>query len=97
MPLTPEGRIDLPQALRVLGALGLTRICSEGGPTLADALARENLVDECLLVTGDCVLGQPGLPAVGPNLAARLASAEFAVAEGISDRHRSLHLPPRSP
>lgn len=81
VPLTPEGRIDLPQALRVLGALGLTRICSEGGPTLADALARENLVDECLLVTGDCVLGQPGLPAVGPNLAARLASAEFAVAE----------------
>ncbi|AWB24897.1 bifunctional diaminohydroxyphosphoribosylaminopyrimidine deaminase/5-amino-6-(5-phosphoribosylamino)uracil reductase RibD [Methylobacterium currus] len=83
VPVTAEGRIDLPEALRFLGALGLTRVCSEGGPTLADALARDNLIDECLLVTGDCVLGQPGLPAVGPNLAARLASAEFTVAEEV--------------
>ncbi len=81
VPVTPDGRIDLPEAMRILGALGLTRICSEGGPTLAEALARENLVDECLLVTGDRALGQPGLPAVGPHLAARLASPDFPVAE----------------
>ena len=81
VPLTREGRIDLPEALAVLGTLGLTRICSEGGPTLADALARDDLVDECLLVTGDRALGLPGLPAVGPHLAARLASPDFSVAE----------------
>ncbi|SFU61367.1 diaminohydroxyphosphoribosylaminopyrimidine deaminase [Methylobacterium sp. 174MFSha1.1] len=83
VPVTADGRIDLAAALRFLGARGLTRVCSEGGPTLADALAREDLVDECLLVTGDCVLGQPGLPAVGPHLAARLASPEFRIAEDI--------------
>lgn len=81
VPVTADGRIDLAAALRFLGARGLTRVCSEGGPTLADALARENLVDECLLVTGDCVLGQPGLPAVGPHLAALLASGDCPVAE----------------
>jgi diaminohydroxyphosphoribosylaminopyrimidine deaminase/5-amino-6-(5-phosphoribosylamino)uracil reductase len=81
VPVTAEGRIDLPAALRFLGARGLTRVCSEGGPTLADALAREDLVDECLLVTGDNALGQPGLPAVGPNLARRLASGDFPVTE----------------
>ncbi|AWN55676.1 bifunctional diaminohydroxyphosphoribosylaminopyrimidine deaminase/5-amino-6-(5-phosphoribosylamino)uracil reductase RibD [Methylobacterium sp. 17Sr1-1] len=83
VPVTADGRIDLAAALRFLGARGLTRVCSEGGPTLADALARDDLVDECLLVTGDGVLGQPGLPAVGPHLAARLASAEFRIAEEV--------------
>jgi hypothetical protein len=32
--------IDLPAALAQLGGRGLTRLCSEGGPRLAEALAR---------------------------------------------------------
>ena len=75
------GRIDLPAALAALGARGLTRICSEGGPTLADALARLDLIDACCLVTGAGRLGAPGLPAVGPALAARLADGLDRVAE----------------
>lgn len=76
------GRIDLAAALRVLGERGLTRICTEGGPRLADALAEADLVDTCTLITGAASLeGQGGLPAVGPALARRLA--EFREAESL--------------
>ncbi|MEH3147663.1 MAG: bifunctional diaminohydroxyphosphoribosylaminopyrimidine deaminase/5-amino-6-(5-phosphoribosylamino)uracil reductase RibD [Methylobacterium frigidaeris] len=76
-----SGRIDLAAALAALGARGFTRICSEGGPHLADALARDDLIDACCLVTGAVSLGRPGLPAVGPALAARLADGLDLVEE----------------
>jgi len=69
----PDGRVDLPAALAHLGERGLTRLCSEGGPCLAEALAGADLVDRCTLITGPGTLAEPGLPAVGPALAARLA------------------------
>ncbi|WP_128563884.1 bifunctional diaminohydroxyphosphoribosylaminopyrimidine deaminase/5-amino-6-(5-phosphoribosylamino)uracil reductase RibD [Methylobacterium crusticola] len=81
VPVCPDGRSDLAAALRALGARGVTRLCSEGGPTLADALAREGLIDECLLITGEKPLGQAGLPAVGPHLATLLAGDAFAVVD----------------
>lgn len=74
------GRVDLHAALRALGERGVTRLCSEGGPRLADALAKADLVDTCTLVTGSAMLGEAGgLAAVGENLARRLEG--FSVSE----------------
>jgi len=67
------GRIDLAAALEALAERGLTRICCEGGPCLADALARADLIDVCTLITGPTALGASGLPAVGPHLDASLS------------------------
>lgn len=76
------GRVDLPAALTMLAARGITRLCSEGGPRLADALAEADLVDACTLITGPAELGpRGGLVAVGPHLAARLAGGAFRAVE----------------
>lgn len=78
----PGGQIDLAAALAALAERGLTRICSEGGPRLADALAAADLVDTCTLITGPDAIGAAGgLPAVGPNLARRIAGPDFHRAE----------------
>ncbi len=53
---TAAGGIDLPAALAVLGERGLTRLCSEGGPRLAEALAQADLIEACTLVTGPAEL-----------------------------------------
>ncbi|GJE35960.1 bifunctional diaminohydroxyphosphoribosylaminopyrimidine deaminase/5-amino-6-(5-phosphoribosylamino)uracil reductase RibD [Methylobacterium persicinum] len=69
-----EGRIDLHAALALLGARGLTRLCSEGGPRLAEALAQADLIDAVTLMTGpDPAVPAGGLPAVGPTLTRRIA------------------------
>ena len=78
------GGIDLPAALAYLGARGLTRLCSEGGPRLAEALARADLIETCTLVTGSAALGPAGgLPALGPALTAALAGGGFREAESL--------------
>ena len=68
----PSGRLDLPAAMRLLGGRGLTRIFSEGGPTLGDAMARDRLIDDVYVGTGCVPLGRPGRPAIGPHLRAAL-------------------------
>ena len=68
------GRVDLTAALRALGERGLTRLCSEGGPQLGDALAAADLVDELTVITGPATLGPAGgLRALGPHLDAAIA------------------------
>ncbi|MBM6595521.1 bifunctional diaminohydroxyphosphoribosylaminopyrimidine deaminase/5-amino-6-(5-phosphoribosylamino)uracil reductase RibD [Microvirga pudoricolor] len=62
------GRVDLGQALQLLGARGLTRVFCEGGPELANALARADLIDELTLATGRSARGQGDVPALGPDL-----------------------------
>lgn len=75
-----NGRIDLPAALAALGERGLTRLCSEGGPRLAEALAQADLIDTVTLMTGPEQAGPAGgLPALGPVLTRRIAG--FTVAE----------------
>lgn len=59
------GRISLPEALKLLGTRGLTRIFCEGGPDLANALARADLVDELVLITGRSARGEGDVPALG--------------------------------
>jgi diaminohydroxyphosphoribosylaminopyrimidine deaminase/5-amino-6-(5-phosphoribosylamino)uracil reductase len=76
------GRIDLAEALRAMAERGLTRICCEGGPGLADALAEADLVDVFTLITGPNALGGAGgLPAVGPALQERLARGHLRAIE----------------
>lgn len=78
-----DGRIDLPAALAYLGERGLTRLCSEGGPRLAEALAQADLIDAVTLLTGPDPAGpEGGLPALGPVLAGRIAT--FATAEDLT-------------
>lgn len=77
-----NGHLDLAEALRLLGTRGLTRIFSEGGPTVAEKLAQAGLLDEVIVSTSPNALGQPGIVAVRPALAALLADPDFyALAE----------------
>jgi diaminohydroxyphosphoribosylaminopyrimidine deaminase/5-amino-6-(5-phosphoribosylamino)uracil reductase len=64
----PEGRVDLNAALRLLGIRGVTRVFSEGGPALGEALIEADLVDTFALATSRTALGEPGVPALGPRL-----------------------------
>ena len=59
------GRVSLESALQLLGTRGLTGIFCEGGPELADALARADLIDDLVLITGRSARGQGDLPALG--------------------------------
>jgi diaminohydroxyphosphoribosylaminopyrimidine deaminase / 5-amino-6-(5-phosphoribosylamino)uracil reductase len=68
-----DGRVDLAAALQLLGTRGLTRLFSEGGPTVAEKLAERDLIDEQIVSTSPRVLGEAGVVAVRPGLAARLA------------------------
>ncbi|WP_036266217.1 bifunctional diaminohydroxyphosphoribosylaminopyrimidine deaminase/5-amino-6-(5-phosphoribosylamino)uracil reductase RibD [Methylobacterium sp. 10] len=76
-----HGRIDLSAALARLAEHGLTRICCEGGPQLADSLAAADLVDVCTLVTAPRAIGGKGLPAVGEALRTRLHGPGFGIIE----------------
>ncbi|WP_293862142.1 bifunctional diaminohydroxyphosphoribosylaminopyrimidine deaminase/5-amino-6-(5-phosphoribosylamino)uracil reductase RibD [uncultured Alsobacter sp.] len=69
---TPEG-LDLRGVLGALASRGITRLFCEGGPRLGEALARLDLVDDLVLLTGPEPLGAAGLPALGPILT-RIAS-----------------------
>jgi diaminohydroxyphosphoribosylaminopyrimidine deaminase / 5-amino-6-(5-phosphoribosylamino)uracil reductase len=58
------GRLDLVAALRLLAKRGLTRVFSEGGPTIGSAAIAQGLADEVILFTAQKPLGRPGLPAL---------------------------------
>ena len=75
VPQGEGGRVSLPHALRALAERGLTRVFCEGGPTLADALAAADLIDEVCLLTSSRRLDDEGVPAIGPHLARALGSA----------------------
>lgn len=70
-----KGRIVLKPALRLLAEQGLTRVFSEGGPALGDALAAAGLLDEVVLVTGGSALAEEGVPALSPPLRTALDTA----------------------
>jgi diaminohydroxyphosphoribosylaminopyrimidine deaminase/5-amino-6-(5-phosphoribosylamino)uracil reductase len=67
-----NGRLDVPEALRLLATRGITRLFSEGGPSLGEALVEHDLVDEFALATSRTALGEPGAPALGPTFRAAL-------------------------
>jgi diaminohydroxyphosphoribosylaminopyrimidine deaminase/5-amino-6-(5-phosphoribosylamino)uracil reductase len=59
-----DGRLDLGAALRLLGARGVTRVFSEGGPTVGAALIAGGLADTVLIFTAPKPLGVEGVPAL---------------------------------
>jgi diaminohydroxyphosphoribosylaminopyrimidine deaminase/5-amino-6-(5-phosphoribosylamino)uracil reductase len=73
----PDGHLDLTEALRLLGARGITRIFSEGGPTVGEKLAQAGLADEVIVSTSPNALGHAGVVAVRPGLAALLADPDI--------------------
>src|SRR5271165_1762088 len=70
--LDPEGHVDLRQALRALAAKGVTRVFSEGGPTIAGRLIALGLADDVVLITAEKPLGRPGLPSLSDEARAAL-------------------------
>lgn len=58
------GRLDLAAGLRLLAQRGITRVFSEGGPTVGSALIAAGLADEVLIFTAPKPLGRPGAPAL---------------------------------
>lgn len=72
-----QGHLDLAEALVLLGTRGITRVFSEGGPTVAEKLALAGLLDEVVVSTSPNRLGQPGIVAVRPALAAALADPDL--------------------
>ena len=77
-----DGHLDLLEALRLLATRGITRVFSEGGPTIGEQLALQGLADEVIVSTSPKPLGAEGVVAVRPGLAALLADPEiYAVTE----------------
>lgn len=73
VPLGAEGHLDLEAALQLLGRRGVTRVFSEGGPTLAARLIGAGCADEVVTFTNSRPLGRPGVPALAPASRAALA------------------------
>jgi diaminohydroxyphosphoribosylaminopyrimidine deaminase / 5-amino-6-(5-phosphoribosylamino)uracil reductase len=67
------GALDLAAALRLLGLRGVTRVFSEGGPAVAEALAEARLADVVIVSTADHSLGAPGMVALRRGLAGAIA------------------------
>jgi diaminohydroxyphosphoribosylaminopyrimidine deaminase/5-amino-6-(5-phosphoribosylamino)uracil reductase len=63
---TIDGRIDLSQLLRTLGARGIASVLVEAGPALAASFLQQRLFDEVLLFYGPILLGGDAKPAIGP-------------------------------
>ncbi|MGO4671999.1 bifunctional diaminohydroxyphosphoribosylaminopyrimidine deaminase/5-amino-6-(5-phosphoribosylamino)uracil reductase RibD [Bosea sp. 2YAB26] len=73
----PDGHLDLREALHLLGARGINRVFSEGGPTIGEKLALAGLTDEVIVSTSPRMLGSPGIVAVRPALAGLLADPDL--------------------
>lgn len=56
---TDPGQVDLGVALRQLAARGLTRVLTEGGPSLLGAFVGADLLDELCLTTAPLLVGGP--------------------------------------
>ena len=67
-----DGQLDPCAALAALAGRGITRIFTEGGPSLAECFARADLLDEVMISTSPNALGEPGRPAVGRDLQAHI-------------------------
>ncbi|MGL4974698.1 MAG: dihydrofolate reductase family protein, partial [Bosea sp. (in: a-proteobacteria)] len=67
-----DGKLDILAALTLLAARGITRVFSEGGPTLGAAMAERGLADTVIVSTADHAYGQAGTVALLPPIANRL-------------------------
>ncbi|MDB5570262.1 MAG: ribD [Hyphomicrobiales bacterium] len=67
-----DHELDLAAALRLLGERGVTRVFSEGGPTVAARLIAQGLADEVVVFTSPRPLARSGVPALSPAARAGL-------------------------
>jgi diaminohydroxyphosphoribosylaminopyrimidine deaminase / 5-amino-6-(5-phosphoribosylamino)uracil reductase len=81
-----DDRLDLPAALRLLGVRGVTRIFSEGGPIVGEALVSAGLADCVIVSTADHGLGALGVLAVRPAMAVKIGDPTQYTALG-TQRH----------
>ena len=64
VPPDSAGNPNLRQALKDLGALGLTRLLVEGGSRIAGALIRYGLIDRVVWFRAPLLLGGDGVPVI---------------------------------
>jgi diaminohydroxyphosphoribosylaminopyrimidine deaminase/5-amino-6-(5-phosphoribosylamino)uracil reductase len=82
VPRDTSGRVDLLEALKLLGKRGLTRIFCEGGPGMAAALIGQELADGVIIMTAPEPLGREGVLGLDSTAAKRLDDPEhYRVAE----------------
>jgi len=94
---TTNGQIDMPDMVRRLADLGLTRVFCEGGGQLAASLLTADLIDQLISFTAGLTLGASAIPSVGalPDrpLAAyrrfKLADSRMIGADRVDFWHRS--------
>ena len=70
------GRVDLTEALGLLGKRGLTRVFCEGGPSVAAALTGQGLADEVIIFRAPDPLGRKGVFGLDSTAAALLDDPE---------------------
>jgi len=89
--LGQDHRIDLRDALCVLASRGLTRILSEGGPTLAEAMALANVIDSAEIYSSPECLNREGIVALRPGLKAVLGDgSRFEVSHTVTSGRDTL-------
>ncbi len=89
--LGSDRRVDLGLALQRLAERGLTRILSEGGPLLAEGLAKVDVVDCVSLYTSPEPLGRDGNLAVLPGLKKALGDKKrFMVSKPVASGRDTL-------
>jgi diaminohydroxyphosphoribosylaminopyrimidine deaminase/5-amino-6-(5-phosphoribosylamino)uracil reductase len=77
-----DGQVILAAVLQALGGRGITRVFSEGGPSVGSALIDEGLADEVVLFTSQKPINRHGVPALSETARARLAETKvFDLAE----------------
>jgi diaminohydroxyphosphoribosylaminopyrimidine deaminase/5-amino-6-(5-phosphoribosylamino)uracil reductase len=77
-----DGRLDIADVLFQLDRLGITSVVSEGGARVARGLVESGMVDEVNLTLTDRIVGDGGVPALGPlPLAAITDSPDYALVE----------------
>lgn len=67
-----DGRLDLFAALQLLSERGLTRVFSEGGPSIGSGLVLAGLVEDVVLFTNERPLGRAGTPSLSKEARAAL-------------------------
>lgn len=70
-----SGHVDPGAALQALGERGMTRVFSEGGPTVGSVLIARGLADEVIVLTGVRPFGLKGIAALDPAARALLNNA----------------------
>lgn len=73
--LLQHGHLDLLAALKALSTRGITRVFSEGGPSVGSALIAQGLADEVLLLSAPKPLGRVGVSALSDAARAQLADS----------------------